>query len=215
MNSIFYLPYYNYNDGNFDKDSDFYTSNEDYFTALKAEIDKNDKLIGSKMSDYQRGGSLMSVNSQNGQVYVYGQNPSQHQEENIAYAKCDGMLIDENGNDETVDKFFSVIFSKDVAIYMLKLNIDNADEEFEETLNLWNDEHAKISSYGVKLGDDWVFKNEPKRNILVKFKNNADEYQCAMLENCKILEKNDISTYIILAERIKLMEYIPEESLNQ
>jgi hypothetical protein len=88
------------------------------------------------------------------------------------------------------------------------------------------DEMAKFPKYNHKIkksvqkgnnfyylmespkGEDWVLDNEPKRNIKLKFTNNANEEKFAILVNCKIMEKQNMNIYVILAEEINLIDKI-------
>ncbi len=54
------------------------------------------------------------------------------------------------------------------------LNFDKSEEEFETEIKMWNKAHNEINEY-KSYGEDWVLQHEPKRNIRIQFKNNADK----------------------------------------
>lgn len=206
MNITVYLPYYEYNDNDFEVDKDYYKSNDEYFNAIRENIQstRNDVIQG--MNNYMNNGSVKAYKDEYGQTYRYA-NKERENEDKVAYSKCEAFIYDSNGKEETVDNFISDYVSKEMQLYVFKFNLDTADEEFEQEVNLWTTEHNKIQKYNER-DEDWVFENEPIRNIKIKFTNNANEEKYAELVNCKLMEKQSLNIYVVLVEEIKLIDKI-------
>jgi len=206
MNITVYLPYYEYNDNDFEVDKDYYKSNDEYFNAIRENIQstRNDVIQG--MNNYMNNGSVKAYKDEYGQTYRYA-NKERESEDKVAYSKCEALIYDSNGKEETVDNFISDYVSKEMQLYVFKFNLDTADEEFEQEVNLWNTEHNKLQKYNER-DEDWVFENEPIRNIKIKFTNNANEEKYAELVNCKLMEKQSLNIYVVLVEEIKLIDKI-------
>ncbi len=196
MKCTFLLPYFDYNDSDFDVDNSYYGSNDDYFDAMNEEVKRTSKIVDSAMSNLKNGTSII------GKTYNY-ENNDMH--EPISYSKCDGELFCENGEEETIDGIFDAVFKDDVVLYVIKFDIDNAEEEFENALKQWYDEHESISKYADGMGDDWVFEHEPKMRMDIEIINHAGETKRIQMNNCRILEKNDICTYVIIADKLELI----------
>ena len=205
MKVTLYLPYYDYNDGDFDVSNDYYKSNEDYFNAIQQNVQQTRGAIMNSMYNQVNGSTVTAYHSSNGQTYRFGQRASQN-EDKVSYAQCEATLYNEGGKEETVDEFISDYVSDDVQLYILRLDLDTSEEDFEQEINLWTTEHNKIQKYAKFKGDDWTLDNEPKRNIKLKFTNNANEEKNAELVNCKIMEKQGMNIYVLLVEEIKLID---------
>lgn len=205
MEVTLYLPYYDYNDGAFDVNNDYYNE-EDYINAVSNEYNKNKDIIYNSMLDAKNGsGSL--VQGSDGQTYKFGQQTAQS-EEKVAYSSCKGNLLTIEGEDETVDGFIEKFASQKQCLEIVEFNLDTVEEEFETEVSLWVKEHNNINKYGEKLGEDWVLAKEPKRNVKVHFKNKANEDIYAVLENCKIMEIVDDTMFVLYVERIILVDNI-------
>lgn len=204
MKADLYLPYLDYNDGAFDTNDTYFSSEEEYANAVKSEFNKNKDVVFNSMSDYKSGGSLIGAD---GQTYKIGRG-QQGKEDKVSNAKCESNLFDDDGNDDTVDALISKFVKQEPFVEMLELDLDTSEEEFETELSLWFREHSKILSYKEKLGEEWAWVNEPKRNVKAHFKNNANEDVYAIFENCKIMDKVDARTYIVFIERMNLIDKI-------
>lgn len=207
MNVTIYFPYYEYNDNDFSVDDNYYKSNEDYFNAIKENIQntRNDVIQG--MNNYMNNGFIKTYKALDGETYRYN-DKSHESEEKVGYSKCEALIYNEDGKEVSVDDFISDYVSKEMKLYVFKLNLDSAEEEFEQELNLWSTEHNNIQKYNNSKNEDWVFENEPIRNIRIKFINNANEEKYAELVNCKLMEKQGFNIYVVLSEQIKLMDKI-------
>ena len=205
MEVTLYLPYYDYNDGAFDVNNDYYNE-EDYINAVSSEYNKNKDIVFNSMLDAKNGsGSL--VQGSDGQTYKFGQQTAQS-EEKVAFSKCEGILLDVDGEDETVDKFIEKFARQEQFLEIIEFNLDTVEEEFETEVSLWVKEHNNINQYADKLGEEWVLAKEPKRNIKVQFKNNANQDVYAVLEDCKIMDIVDDNMFAIFVERITLIDNI-------
>lgn len=205
MEVTLYLPYYDYNDGAFDVNNDYYDEDE-YINAVSSEYNKNKDIIYNSVMDAKNGvGSLLQGGD--GQTYKFGQKTSQS-EDKVAYSKCNGTLYDIGGSKDTVDGFIKKFAAQKQFLEIVEFDLDTVEEEFETEISLWVKEHNNINSYADKLGEDWVLAKEPKRNIKLHFKNNANEDIFAVLEDCKIMDIIEDNSFILFIERITLIDNI-------
>lgn len=205
METTLYLPYYDYNDGAFDVSNNYYDSNE-YAKKMKEEYDKSKDVVYNSIQDFKNG-SQDVFGGGGEQTYMFGQKTSQKQDK-IAYSSCEGVMYNTDGKDYTVDDIITRFAKQESFMCILELNMDTSEEEFETEFSLWMKEHTNINKYKEKSGEEWAWVNEPKRNIKIKFQNNADETILAILENCKIVDKADYGTYVVYVERIRLIDEI-------
>ena len=205
MEVTLYLPYYDYNDGAFDVNNDYYDEDE-YINAVSSEYNKNKDIIYNSVRDAKNGvGSLLQGGD--GQTYKFGQKTSQS-EDKVAYSKCNGTLYDIGGSKDTVDGFIEKFAAQKQFLEIVEFDLDTVEEEFETEISLWVKEHNNINSYVDKLGEDWVLAKEPKRNIKLHFKNNANQDVFAVLEDCKIMDIIEDNSFILFVERITLIDKI-------
>ena len=207
MNVTLYIEMENYEDGDFDISNDYYKSDEEFFDAMDRENKKysgvtKDSLwyIENKRRGIVTTFESTSKDSKNATFRSLSKNAKENN------YKSEAIILNEKGEDETVDNLITNCVSQDVVVNIIKFNRDSMDEEFEEDFNFWVDEHKNISKYKDKIGEDKVFENEPTRNFKVEFKNNANETKYAMYVNCKILEEEGNDEYAILAEKIILID---------
>lgn len=205
MEATLYLPYYDYNDGSFDVSNDYYDSDE-YARKMKEEYDKSKDVVYNSMNDFKNGSQNVFVGG-DGQTYKFGQKTSQS-EDKVAYSSCESTIYNTDGKECTVDDLISHFARQESFICILELNMGTSEEEFETELSLWNREHGNINKYKDKSGEEWVWVNEPKRNVKMKFVNNANETICAMLEDCKIVDRSDYNIFIVYVDKIKLVDDI-------
>jgi len=207
MNVTLYIEMENYEDGDFDISNDYYKSDEEFFDAM----DRENKKYSGVTKD-----SLWYIENKRRGIVTTFENPSKDSK-NATFRslsknakennyKSEAIILNEKGEDETVDNLITNCVSQDVVVNIIKFNRDSMDEEFEEDFNFWVDEHENINQYKDKIGEDKVFENEPTRNFKVEFKNNANETKYAMYVNCKILEEEGNDEYAILAEKIILID---------
>ena len=198
MRATLYIEMENYEDGDFDISNDYYKSDEEFFDAM----DRENKKYSNVAYDAVNGlGNLSNKKT----AKFLNQKTAQKNISTNNY-KSEAIILNENGEDETVDGLVTNCVSQDVVVNIIKFNRDSMDEEFEEDFNFWVDEHNNINQYKDKLGEDKVWENEPTRNFKIEFVNNAGETKYAMYTNCKILEQGGNDEYAILAEKIILID---------
>lgn len=198
MKATLYIEMENYEDGDFDVSNNYYKSDEEFFDAMDRENKKYSNVAYDAISGLG--------NLSNKKTAKFGKQNNFSKSATTNNYKSEAIILNENGEDETVDNLISNCVSQDVAINIIKFNRDNMDEEFEEDFNLWIDDHNNINKYKDKLGEDKVFENEPTRNFKVEFLNNANETKYAMMVNCKVLEQEGNDEYAILADKIILID---------
>ena len=205
MEVTLYLPYYDYNDGAFDVNDDYYSKDE-YINAVSSEYNKNKDIVYNSVMDAKNGvGSLLQ--GRDGQTYTFGQKTSQS-EDKVAYSKCNATLYDISGNKDTVDGFIEKFAAQKQFLEIVEFDLNTVEEEFESEVSLWVKEHNNINKYINELGEDWVLAKEPKRNIKLQFKNNANQDVFAVLEDCKIMDIIEDNSFILFVERITLIDNI-------
>jgi hypothetical protein len=205
MEVTLYLPYYDYNDGAFDVDSNYYDE-EEYIKAVSNEYNKNKDVVFNSVMDAKNGSGSLLMGT-DGQTYKFGAQ-SQQSEDKVAYSSCNGTLYDDKGNDETVDGIITHFAKQKPFLEMIEFDMDSSEEEFETEVSLWMKEHNGINQYKDFKGEEWTWVNEPKRNLKMHFKNNADEDIYAILENCKIMDILEDGTLIVFIEKIRLIDNI-------
>ena len=202
MEVTLYMPYYDYNDGAFDVNSDYY-SDEEYIKAVSSEYNKNKDIVYNSMMNYNNGtGSLIGGD---GQTYKFGSVTSQ-KEDKIAYSSCKGIVYDENGNDDNVDNLITHFVDQKPFIEMFEFDDTSGEEEFIAEVSLWVKEHNAINKYKDFKGKEWAWLKEPKRNVKMHFVNKAGEDLYAILENCKIMDIVDDNSMIVFIEKLSLID---------
>lgn len=200
MQITLYLKLENFDDGDFDVRNDYYKSDEEFFDAMDKENKMNSNLAYDAISN-------LGNNIKNN-VAKFGSSTKSSKNAKENNYKSEGLLLNENGDDETVDNLITNAISQDVVVNIIKFNRSSMDDEFEEDYNFWVNEHEKLNEYKDKIGEDKVWQNEPTRTFYVEFLNNANETKYVRFDNCKILDKGDNDEYAILAEKITLINEI-------
>jgi hypothetical protein len=126
----------------------------------------------------------------------------------VAYSSCDGIVYDENGNDDTVDNLITHFVDQKPFIEMLEFDDNTSEEEFIAEVSLWVKEHNAINKYKDYKGEEWAWVKEPKRNVKMHFVNKAGEDIYAILENCKIMDIVDDNSMIVFIEKLRLIDEI-------
>ena len=203
MEVTLYLPYYDYNDGNFDVSNDYYSEDE-YSNAMSKNFNESKDIVYNSVLAAKNGtGSL--VQGSDGHTYKFGQKTSQS-EDKVAFSKCEGILSDISGEEDTVDSIISKFASQKQFLEIIDFDLDTSEEEFETELSLWTREHNSINKYKDKLGEDWVLAKEPKRNLKVHFKNKANQDTYAIFEDCRIMDIMDKTSFVLFVEKISLVD---------
>lgn len=198
MKAMLYIEMENYEDGDFDVSNNYYKSDEEFFDAMDRENKKYSNVAYDAVSELG--------NLSNKKMAKFGSQNKNLKNAATNNYKSEVIILNENGEDETVDGLITNCVSQDVVVNIIKFNRDSMDEEFEEDFNFWIDDHNNINQYKDKIGEDKVWQNEPTRNFKVEFVNNANETKYAMYVNCKILEEEGNDEYAILAEKIILID---------
>ncbi len=203
MEVTLYLPYYDYNDGNFDVSNDYYSEDE-YSNAMSKNFNESKDIVYNSVLAAKNGtGSL--VQGSDGHTYKFGQKTSQS-EDKVAFSKCEGILSDISGEEDTVDSIISKFASQKQFLEIIDFDLDTSEEEFETELSLWTREHNSINKYKDQLGEDWVLAKEPKRNLKVHFKNKANQDTYAIFEDCRIMDIMDKTSFVLFVEKISLVD---------
>lgn len=203
MKVTLFLPYYDYNDGNFDVSNDYYSEDE-YSNAISKNFNESKDIVYNSVLAAKNGtGSL--VQGSDGHTYKFGQKTSQS-EDKVAFSKCEGILSDISGEEDTVDSIISKFASQKQFLEIIDFDLDTSEEEFETELSLWTREHNSINKYKDKLGEDWVLAKEPKRNLKVHFKNKANQDTYAIFEDCRIMDIMDKTSFVLFVEKISLVD---------
>ena len=184
------LPYNQYDDEDFE--SSYNMSNEEFFSRLEKEESVSQNIaydyVNMDRSRYKNAAS-------------FNQGVSQR-DARLRFSMCEATLKDGEGNELTVDELVGECVRQDVGALIIEMNLDASDEEFESDMKMWFDEHDSINSYESKLGEDWVFKHEPSKNLKVEYLNKANEVQFCDIINCRIVEKTSSSTFAIVYDKI-------------
>lgn len=203
MKVTLFLPYYDYNDGNFDVSNDYYSEDE-YSNAISKNFNESKDIVYNSVLAAKNGtGSL--VQGSDGHTYKFGQKTSQS-EDKVAFSKCEGILSDINGEEDTVDSIISKFASQKQFLEIIDFDLDTSEEEFETELSLWTREHNSINKYKDQLGEDWVLAKEPKRNLKIHFKNKANQDTYAIFEDCRIMDIMDKTSFVLFVEKISLVD---------
>lgn len=203
MKVTLFLPYYDYNDGNFDVNNDYYSEDE-YSNAMAKNFNESKDVVYNSVLAAKNGtGSL--VQGSDGHTYKFGQKTSQS-EDKVAFSKCEGILSDISGEEDTVDSIISKFASQKQFLEIIDFDLDTSEEEFETELSLWTREHNSINKYKDKLGEDWVLAKEPKRNLKIHFKNKANQDTYAIFEDCRIMDIMDKTSFVLFVEKISLVD---------
>lgn len=203
MEVTLFMPYYDYNDGNFDV-SDNYYSDDEYVKRMRDEYNANKDVVFDSMLNAKNGSSSLFQGA-DGQTYKFGSKEPQN-EDKVVYSSCNAALYDCKGKPYTVDGLITHFAKQESFIAMVELDIDTSEEEFESEIMLWMREHVKINEYKDKNGEEWAWSNEPIKDVKMSFKNNSDEELFSMLRNCKIMDILDDGNFILYIERMVLVD---------
>lgn len=202
MEAKVYLQYIAYDDNIFSVSEDYYKDENEYINAITEDYDRNKDIVTNSVLDMMEGSGRL-YSGADGNTYAFGQKTPQ-KEEKYSYAKCDCTVFNEDGEDESVDSMISRLVSQQPTVYMFELDRDTSEEEFEEELRMWVNDHNGINQYKAFKGEEWAWANEPARNVKVSFKNKRNETVNIMLIDCRILDIVGNSSYILYIERMEM-----------
>ncbi len=204
MEAKVYLQYIAYDDNLFSANEDYYKDENDYINAITEDYNRNKDIVTNSVLDMMEGSGRL-YSGADGNTYAFGQKTSQ-KEEKYSYAKCDCIIFNEDGEDESVDSMISGLVSQQPTVYMFELDRDTSEEEFEEELRMWVNDHNGINQYKPFKGEEWAWVNEPVRNVKISFKNNNNETVNILLIDCRILDIIDNTSYILYIERMEMIK---------
>ena len=204
MEAKVYLQYIAYDDNLFSVSEDYYKDENEYINAITEDYDRNKDIVTNSVLDMMEGSGRL-YSGADGNTYAFGQKAPQ-KEEKYSYAKCDCMIFNEDGEDESVDSMISRLVSQQPTVYMFELDRDTSEEEFEEELRMWVNDHNGINQYKAFKGEEWTWVNEPVRNVKISFKNNNNETVNILLIDCRILDIIDNTSYILYIERMEMIK---------
>lgn len=193
-----------YQSSNFDDNKqmeNYYKSEDDYINALRAEEAANGSVIFNAMASNGLGSS----------TYYGGfgekRNISNNITENIAYAKADCTLYSPNGAmAESVDSMIDKFAAQNEFLVTVNFNMASMDGEFEEELREWNTETHNILKYSKKMGDRWVDKNIPRRDLRLSFLNKSGKLVKFVLEGSEIEEKITNNRYLLYVRKMSILK---------
>ena len=189
-----YLLIDSYDDGDFDVSNTYYKSDEEYFAKMEREEQMYSNVAYDVVSNLG--------NNSKGKTASF-QIKNNYKDDNAKYFSCSAKLYDAEHNEENVDNLIRYCVEGDVVIFTIGFNMDEMSDEIYENIRFWESDHVNINRYIDKLGEDKVWENEPKRNLMIEFLNKANETKRIDLHNCRLIEING-SEYTILAEKIEL-----------
>ena len=187
MEAKVYLQYVSYDDSLFSASEDYYKGENDYINAITEDYNRNKDIVTNSVLDMIEGSGRL-YSGADGNTYAFGQKTSQ-KEEKYSYTKCD-----------------CTIFNEEPTVYMFELDRDTSEEEFEEELRMWVNDHNGINQYKAFKGEEWTWVNEPVRNVKISFKNNNNETVNILLIDCRILDIIDNTSYILYIERMEMIK---------
>lgn len=205
MEAVIYMPYYDYNDDAFDTDDEYY-SDADYIDAVKQSYEATKDIVFESMLSHNRGDTNALIGA-DGQAYKFGQKTSQD-EDKVAYSPCSCTLYNDEGNADDVDGIIDRFAKQKSFVETVLLDADSMEEEFNTELLVWLKEHDGINQYKALRGEEWAWRNEPKRSLKLRFKNKADEELFAVLHDCKIMDKINDGMYVLFVNNITLVDKI-------
>ena len=193
-----------YQSSNFDDDKQmdgYYKSEDDYINALRAEEAANGSVIFNAMAS----GGFDSSTYYGG--FGEKRNITHNIAENIAYAKADCTLYSPNGAmAESVDSMIDKFAAQKEFLVTVNFNMASMDGEFEEELREWNMETYNILKYSQKMGNEWVDKNIPRRDLRLSFLNKSGKLVKFVLEGSEIEEKITNNRYLLYVKKMSILK---------
>lgn len=180
--------------------NDYYASEEDYVKALKDEEASYGALIFNTMA----GNGFQSDTYYGG---FHNQGSGRNIEEKVSYAKCECSLYSPNGSTpESVDSMIDKFAAQREFLVTVNLFGGSMDAEFTEEMSQWNSETNSILKHGKQMGEEWVNKNIPKRDLQLSFLNKSNKEVRFKLEKCEIEEKISQNGYLLYVQCMKILK---------
>ena len=179
----------------------YYKSEDDYINALRAEEAANGSVIFNAMAS----GAFDSSTYYGG--FEEKRNITHNIVENITYAKADCTLYSPNGAiPESVDSMIDKFAEQKEFLVTINFNMASMDGEFEEELREWNTETYNILKYRQKMGNEWVDKNIPRRDLRLSFLNKSGKLVKFVLEGSEIEEKITNNRYLLYVKKMSILK---------
>ena len=179
----------------------YYKSEDDYINALRAEEEANGSVIFNAMAS----GAFDSSTYYGG--FGEKKDITHNIVENIAYAKADCTLYSPNGAmPESVDSMIDKFAEQKEFLVTINFNMASMDGEFEEELREWNTETYNILKYSQKMGNEWVDKNIPRRDLRLSFLNKSGKLVKFVLEGSEIEEKITNNRYLLYVKKMSILK---------
>ena len=179
----------------------YYKSEDDYINALRAEEAANGSVIFNAMASGTFDSSTYYVG------FGEKRNITHNIVENIAYAKADCTLYSPNGAmPESVDSMIDKFAEQKEFLVTINFNMASMDGEFEEELREWNTETYNILKYSQKMGNEWVDKNIPRRDLRLSFLNKSGKLVKFVLEGSEIEEKITNNRYLLYVKKMSILK---------
>ena len=196
-----FIPYQSSNFVDNNQMEGYYKSEDDYINALRAEEEANGSVIFNAMAS----GAFDSSTYYGG--FGEKRNITHNIVENIAYAKADCTLYSPNGAmPESVDSMIDKFAEQKEFLVTINFNMASMDGEFEEELREWNTETYNILKYSQKMGNEWVDKNIPRRDLRLSFLNKSGKLVKFVLEGSGIEEKITNNRYLLYVKKMSILK---------
>ena len=196
-----FIPYQSSNFVDNNQMEGYYKSEDDYINALRAEEEANGSVIFNAMAS----GAFDSSTYYGG--FGEKKDITHNIVENIAYAKADCTLYSPNGAmAESVDSMIDKFAAQKEFLVTVNFNMASMDGEFEEELREWNTETYNILKYSQKMGNEWVDKNIPRRDLRLSFLNKSGKLVKFVLEGSEIEEKITNNRYLLYVKKMSILK---------
>ena len=196
-----FIPYQSSNFVDNNQMEGYYKSEDDYINALRAEEETNGSVIFNAMAS----GAFDSSTYYGG--FGEKKDITHNIVENIAYAKADCTLYSPNGAmPESVDSMIDKFAEQKEFLVTINFNMASMDGEFEEELREWNTETYNILKYSQKMGNEWVDKNIPRRDLRLSFLNKSGKLVKFVLEGSEIEEKITNNRYLLYVKKMSILK---------
>lgn len=197
MKLTFYLQYFSYEDENFQVNDNYYKDSNDYIKKLEESYNQTKDVIFDAMSS----GNYIDKNTYK---MPFNKVNSNKKKDNLSYAKCEGIIIDEN-LEEIGSKSIGILTTiQDMFVGTIRLNSSTIEEEFETSWRMFLDSTRKITSYDVN--EDWKFIHKPYKDIYFSYEDDDKNTRYCKLTNCRILESYDTYSNVLIIEKMEKID---------
>ena len=177
---------------------EYYKGEGDYIEALRKEEEENGSLVFNAMAS-----NTLSSNN----IFGMSRGHEAVPEIKIDYTKSECTLYSPDGAiPETVDSMIDKFVSQNEFLVTVQFNISTMEGEFEEELSSWERETSNILSYAKEMGEKWIDKNIPRRDLRLSFINKSGNEVTFQLEGSEIEEKLSKRRYIFYVRKMQLVK---------